>query len=353
MKYNFKLISPSEVNTILQSNNSNVEPQVLYENTNPAYDPGMILIKNDENKWIYTTISYLNEKDNFDNIHKTRYGKERNNPADKPNYLPNLKIKESIKEDTIDYGLEASIERSVYTKEFSKTYKALLFYKELLDKDYYASGLYTIGNDSVDVIVENERNFIEPYSHVSVQNAGDLEAYLWIRGVPIRMAEHLTSINSDGTKNYIVEYPDYLLKNYKENYLSVDYIELKNLGSDSVVYRANQYATLISNEHFINSQNKTGYDEVLAPLNLIKKKTIAMIRFWTDGKENILFHSIPIYNIDTIIHLKDIPIPEYDKDKLYFTGWYDPEREKILTLDDTIDFGGILEDIDLYAAFDK
>ena len=97
---------------------------------------------------------------------------------------------------------------------------------------------------------------------------------MWVRGVPIRMKEYVTSKNSDNTNNYIIEYPDYVLKDIYENYKCVDYIEFKGNISSAQIYRADRYETKINDDNFINIKSFT-YDNALAPLNLLQsqKKT--------------------------------------------------------------------------------
>ena len=278
MKYNFKLYKPNITADDLKEggyfNKDNVYPSYLLTNlkTEPEYYPGLIWINFDSDEfkdiriegdtetklgWRWTTLSFLNEAEHFNDIHIEFNERSRDNTY---TYLPHIPLTE----------LEKDIERSKTLAEFDKKYQAILFYQKLIDPGYYTKGLYTIGNDEVAKITENGRTFIEPYSHLSVQNTSDgLEAYLWIRGVPIRMHEYITSKNSDGTVNYIVEYPDYLLKDYYENYKSVDYIELDGLGTSAVIYMCENYDTKINSDYFINISTEK-YGNKLAPLNLQK-----------------------------------------------------------------------------------
>lgn len=280
MKYNFKLYKPNITADDLTEktgyfNETNVYPSYLLTNlkTNSEYYPGLILINFDSDEfkniriesdagekigWKWTTTSFLNEATHFHNIH-TEFN-DRNRDNDTYSYLPHITLTE----------LEKDIEISATLEEFNKKYRAILFYQKLIDPLYYTKGLYTIGNDEITKMVENGRTFIEPYSHISVQNtSANLEAYLWIRGIPIRMNEYITSKNSDGTVNYIVEYPDYLLNDYSENYKSVDYIELINLGSSAKIYMCENYQTKINSDEFINLSNEN-YGNKLTPLNLIQ-----------------------------------------------------------------------------------
>lgn len=311
MKYNFKLYKPnvilsqpSEVGT----NSSNINENDIYpkyiadhikKNTN--YKPGLIYINFDSDEfkdaklitdanetigWKWTTISYLNEHLNFNDIEYVTKHKRRDEDITKLNYenykkddptYDRLSEKYKYLPDNNINQLLTDMTHSISLEEFNRKYQSVLFYEKLLDKDYYTKGLYTIGNNEVssdDIIISDNRYFIKPYAFLSIQNVTyseleELEAYLWIRGVPIRMKEYITSYNQNNTYNYIIEYPDYLLESYYENYKSVDYIELINAGNNIKVYKADNYNLLITDDNFINiSSNK--YDVTLAPLNIIQ-----------------------------------------------------------------------------------
>ena len=104
---------------------------------------------------------------------------------------------------------------------------------------------------------------------MSIQNviSDTLQAYLWVRGIPIRMKEYITSYNANKTYNYIIEYPEYLLNDYYENYKSIDYIELINANDSIQIYKANNYELLLTDDNFINISSSY-YNTTLAPLNI-------------------------------------------------------------------------------------
>lgn len=292
MKYNFKLFNPKNNSTLTSDN---VYPSHLLDNKE-EYIPGLVYVNFDLDEfedaklytdaskyigWKWTTISYLNEHLNFNDIKYTfdnkrrdedirfltisQYGDDKSytliDDDDRFTYLPDNNLN----------NLTKDITNSVTLEEFNRKYQALLFYEQLLDKSYYTKGIYALGNKEVQKYTYNDRIFINPYSVVSIQNTTDnLEAYLWIRGVPIRMKEYISSKNNDNTVNYIIEYPDYLLKDYKENYKSADYIELKKLSTNANIYYTDTYDILINSSNFINAPT-TGYSNHLAPLNLLEQ----------------------------------------------------------------------------------
>lgn len=198
---------------------------------------------------VFTTISYLNEKLYFTNIEKNR---NLNDRRDNSSYYPQLPFNEL--EDMLNY--------SINTDEFNKKLDVINKYIELFDynnnKKYYGGNLSNMPYDANKF--ENISDEVEKFAFAFVHNVPDnFEAYLNIRGILINMKKSESSKNDDGTYNYIIEYPDYLLKNYKENYDSVISVKFEN-------YKNGKYFPY---KIFNIDETKT-YGNNVAPLNLIQ-----------------------------------------------------------------------------------
>lgn len=198
---------------------------------------------------VFTTISYLNEKLYFTNIEKNR---NLNDRRDNSSYYPQLPFNEL--EDMLNY--------SINTDEFNKKLEVINKYIELFDynnnKKYYGGNLSNMPYDADKF--ENISDEVEKFAFAFVHNVPDnFEAYLNIRGILVNMKKSESSKNDDGTYNYIIEYPDYLLKNYKENYDSVISVKFEN-------YKNGKYFPY---KIFNIDETKT-YGNNVAPLNLIQ-----------------------------------------------------------------------------------
>lgn len=198
---------------------------------------------------VFTTISYLNEKLYFTNIEKNR---NLNDRRDNSSYYPQLPFNEL--EDMLNY--------SINTDEFNKKLDVINKYIELFDynnnKKYYGGNLSNMPYDANKF--ENISDEVEKFAFAFVHNVPDnFEAYLNIRGILVNMKKSESSKNDDGTYNYIIEYPDYLLKNYKENYDSVISVKFEN-------YKNGKYFPY---KIFNIDETKT-YGNNVAPLNLIQ-----------------------------------------------------------------------------------
>lgn len=198
---------------------------------------------------VFTTISYLNEKSYFTNIEKNR---NLNDRRDNSSYYPQLPFNEL--EDMLNY--------SINTDEFNKKLDVINKYIELFDynnnKEYYGGNLSNMPYDADKF--ENISDEVEKFAFAFVHNVPDnFEAYLNIRGILVNMKKSESSKNDDGTYNYIIEYPDYLLKKYKENYDSVISVKFEN-------YKNGKYFPY----KIFNIDDTKTYGSNVAPLNLIQ-----------------------------------------------------------------------------------
>lgn len=198
---------------------------------------------------VFTTISYLNEESYFTNIENNR---NKNDRSVNSSYYPRLPFNEL--EDMLNY--------SINTDEFNKKLEVINKYIELFDynnnKEYYGGNLSNMSYDANKF--ENISDEVEKFAFAFVHNVPDnFEAYLNIRGILVNMKKSESCKNDDGTYNYIIEYPDYLLKNYKENYDSVISVKFEN-------YKNGKYLPY----NIFNINETKTYGSNIAPLNLIQ-----------------------------------------------------------------------------------
>lgn len=203
---------------------------------------------------VFTTISYLNEKSYFTTIEKNR---NLNDRKENSSYYPRLPFNEL--EDMLNY--------SINTDEFNKKLEVINKYIELFDynnnKEYYGGNLSNMPYDANQFKAISDE--VEKFAFAFVHNVPDnFEAYLNIRGILVNMKKSESSKNDDGTYNYIIEYPDYLLKNYKENYDSVISVKFENYKNEK--YKNGAYCPYTI---FNINETKT-YGNNVAPLNLIQ-----------------------------------------------------------------------------------
>ena len=214
-----------------------------------------------DKKYHLTTLSYLNNSNIFDEIQSKRYQKNRNydSTKQKHNYIPDLTIHQNIE----------NLKISDANSEYEKKYSALEFYRNLLDKTYHKKGLYNLGTTTeIEGIKINSYIRINAFPFLFVHNATDLfKAYIVIRGVDIPMDVSISSKNNDGTRNYIIKYPDYLLNQYKENYLSTRWIKIYDESSSIKFYTSVNESNQIINQPTFYNMTKTSYTTKVSSLN--------------------------------------------------------------------------------------
>jgi len=119
--------------------------------------------------------------------------------------------------------------------EYSNKLSNLEFLRNNLFDPSYAKTMYFVGRET-SISFTNNRWYSNDSQilsgYIKAENApSTLRLRLVFRGVPVDMRRAQTSLNSDGTFNYIFTYPQYLINN-DESIESIQYIERFGGGSE-------------------------------------------------------------------------------------------------------------------------
>jgi len=171
-----------------------------------------------------------------------------------------LKIGSSIESDTtlekIPVKKHANETRAILSRmqnEYTQKLANLEFLRlNLFDPDYaldmFYTGRTTNVNSQLVTVSANERtlrstpdNTFDISGYIKVENANSLITMeMYIRDIPILMRKTQTSVNSDGTRNYIFTYPQYII-NTNESARSIQYISILNSGANAQFYLGSDY----------------------------------------------------------------------------------------------------------------
>jgi len=122
----------------------------------------------------------------------------------------------------------------------------------LFDPDYALNMFYTGRTTNVNsrlvTVSASERtlrstpdNSFDISGYIKVENADTaIIMEMYVRDVPLLMRKTETSVNSDGTINYIFTYPQYII-NTNESARSIQYIRILNPGSNAQFYLGSDY----------------------------------------------------------------------------------------------------------------
>jgi hypothetical protein len=190
---------------------------------------------------LYTDINAIRADDGTDSDIKLRIGSS----VESDTTLEKIPVKKHANE------TRAILSRmqSEYT---SKLTKLQFLRNNLFDPDY-ALDMFYIGtttnvNSRLVTVSANERtlrstpdNTFDISGYIKVENAStSITMEMYIRGIPILMRKTQTSVNSDGTRNYIFTYPQYII-NTNESARSIQYINILNSGANAQFFLGSDY----------------------------------------------------------------------------------------------------------------
>jgi hypothetical protein len=129
----------------------------------------------------------------------------------------------------------------------------------------YATLMYKFGRATEVSLIDGKLDSTNvPISgYIKVEDANEnITLNLVLRGIPLPMRKTLTSLNTDGTKNYFFTYPQYLIDNI-ELVESIQYIEVNSSGINAKFFYGSTYT--------FENLNPVGYDKA-ANLNIVNKE---------------------------------------------------------------------------------
>jgi len=273
-----KIILKSADTEIFTSQNYKVYPELIDSPLWASLDnqPSIIDTENikklDTNKVVgihyngdTKSISELNNQADFDTVNALRNANIT--------YTAVLSV-EGAEDTTLEYIPEhphileqiENIERM--ETEYSSKLKMLSYLVSNLYDTPYATNMHMIGRDTkISLEDTNDRLdtsiTISGYIKVENANANIILNYI-LRGIPLPMRKTLTSTNSNGTKNYIFTYPQYILKNI-DLIQAIQYIEV--LVPDlAKFYYGHTYSFLLDTDDALK-----GFEANLANLHIVNK----------------------------------------------------------------------------------
>lgn len=193
--------------------------------------------------------------------------------------LNNMRNDDGTDSDTAIITSDVLLEKQPIQKHINETYDNLLrmeteysgklsnleFLRNNLFDPEYAKTMYFVGRD-VSISFTNNRWYSTESQilsgYIKAESApSTLRLRLIFRGIPVDMRRTETSVNTDGTKNYIFTYPQYLVNN-DESIESIQYIERSGGGSESYFIGTNNgfpftnFNSKYENLSIINKENR-------------------------------------------------------------------------------------------------